>query len=291
MSTTIEMIIAATLAIASGCSIQYTGDRVVGLVSLLRGARGRVDVRRWLPWWLRLPLPLALPLAVRLGPYLPAPARAGVQHALRRAGIDEELSPQQFLAVCVVLGAGAAVPIAVLAPSSLALPLWSLSVALPWIWLRDAARERAAEVLRELPVYIDMLTLALEAGGALSVALRVATERSPDTVLRRAFLRVQGDLRAGRTRAEALMALGERLDVPSMRPLVAALVQADASGGSFVAVLRAQADQRLEERFARAEKLAMEAPVKMLLPLVLCIFPCTFIVLAVPVLGRFLNAS
>jgi tight adherence protein C len=75
-----------------------------------------------------------------------------------------------------------------------------------------------------------MLTLALEAGGALSVALRVATERSPDTVLRRAFLRVQGDLRAGRTRAEALTALGERLDVPSMRPLlVAALVQADAS--------------------------------------------------------------
>lgn len=291
MSTNTEIIIAATLAIAAACSLQFTGDRIVGLVTFLRGARSRLEPRRLLPWWLRLPLPLALPLAARLGPLLPSPARAGVQHALRRAGIDEEISPQQFLAVCVVLGSAAAVFVTILAPPSIALPLWSLSVLLPWIWLRDAARERAAEVLRELPVYIDMLTLALEAGGALSVALRVATERSPDTVLRRAFLRVQGDLRAGRTRGEALTALGERLDVPSMRPLVAALVQADASGGSFVAVLRAQADQRLEERFARAEKLAMEAPVKMLLPLVMCIFPCTFIVLAVPVLGRFLNAS
>ena len=137
----------------------------------------------------------------------------------------------QFLAVCAVLAAVVALAVTMFAPASIALPTWLLSVSLPWIWLRDAARERAAEVLRELPVYIDMLTLALEAGGALSVALRVATERSPDTVLRRAFLRVQGDLRAGRTRAEALTALGERLDVPSMRPLVAALVQADASGG------------------------------------------------------------
>ena len=291
MNTTIEVIIAGTLAIATACGVHYTGDRVVGLVNFFRNARGNGEPRRLLPWWLRLPLPLALPLAARLGPLLPSPVRAGMQDALRRAGIDDELSPQQFLAVCVVLAAVTAVALKILAPASIAAAVWFLSVSLPWIWLRDAARERAAEVLRELPVYIDMLTLALEAGGALSVALRVATERSPDTVLRRAFLRVQGDLRAGRTRAEALTALGERLDVPSMRPLVAALVQADASGGSFVAVLRAQADQRLEERFARAEKLAMEAPVKMLLPLVLCIFPCTFIVLAVPVLGRFLNAS
>ncbi|NBX41711.1 MAG: type II secretion system F family protein [Gammaproteobacteria bacterium] len=199
---------------------------------------------------------------------------------MRRAGVDDELSPQQFLAVTVSAAALAAALLAPLPFEGVAFALWCVALLLPWLWLRDAAKARADEVVRELPVYVDMLTLALEAGGALSVALRVATERSPDSVLRRAFLRVQGDLRAGRTRAEALRALGERLDLPSVRPLVAALVQADASGGSFAAVLRAQADQRLDERFARAEKLAMEAPVKMLLPLVLCIFPCTFVVLA-----------
>jgi tight adherence protein C len=145
-------------------------------------------------------------------------------------------------------------------------------------------------VTRDLPVYVDMLILALEAGGALSVALRVATDRCPDSVLRRAFERVQVDLRAGRARAEALRALGDRLDVAAITPFVAALVQADGSGASLAAVLRAQADQRLAERFTRAEKLALEAPVKMLGPLVLCIFPCTFLVLGFPVVVRFFDA-
>jgi tight adherence protein C len=132
-----------------------------------------------------------------------------------------------------------------------------------------------------------MLTLALEAGGSLSVALKVATERSPDSVLRRAFQRVQGDLRAGRSRVEALKALGDRLDMPAVTPLIAALIQADSSGGSLAAVLRAQSEQRLNERFSRAEKRAMEAPVRMLGPLVLCIFPCTFLILAFPIVIRF----
>jgi tight adherence protein C len=155
--------------------------------------------------------------------------------------------------------------------------------------MRDVIARRTQEVVRDLPVYVDMLTLALEAGGALSVALKVATERAPDGVLRRGFLRVQGDLRAGRSRSEALQALAERLAVPAVDPLVAALVQAESSGASLASMLRAQADQRLHERFARAEKLALEAPVKMLGPLVLCIFPCTFLVLAFPLVMRVLE--
>lgn len=289
-----EVTLSCFVAIATAAIVQFCGRRwcrssVADMFGMLRRIRGAATVRRTLPWWIRAALPLATPLALWLGPRMPQFARSAVQDVLRRAGLDEDLAPQKFIAVCIVVSVASAALLSPLRPQWLAVLLWSVSLWLPWIWLRDVARWRAGEVLRELPVYIDMLTLALEAGGALSVALRVATERSPDTVLRRAFLRVQGDLRAGRTRSEALQALGERLDVPSLRPLVAALVQADASGGSFVAVLRAQADQRLEERFARAEKLAMEAPVKMLLPLVLCIFPCTFIVLAVPIIGRFLS--
>jgi tight adherence protein C len=160
---------------------------------------------------------------------------------------------------------------------------------LPMLWMRDVIARRTQEVVRDLPVYVDMLTLALEAGGALSVALKVATERAPDGVLRRGFLRVQGDLRAGRSRREALQALAERLSVSAVDPLVAALVQAESSGASLASMLRAQADQRLHERFARAEKLALEAPVKMLGPLVLCIFPCTFLVLAFPLVMRVLE--
>ena len=71
--------------------------------------------------------------------------------------------------------------------------------------------------------------------------------------------------------------------MPAITSLVSALVSAEQTGASVGQVLRAQAEQRGAERFARAEKLAMEAPVKMLGPLVLCIFPCTFIVLGFPI--------
>lgn len=257
-----------------------------------RSMRRSLRRTRRLPLWLRVLLPWSVPLVRVAGPRMPLAARQGVQWMLRRAGLDEDLLPQQFVVVAAMLPAGAAALLAIAGLRGALLVLVVLLVAaLPWLWLRDAGRQRSDEIVRDLPLYVDMLTLALEAGGALSVALRVATERSPDSVLRRAFQRVQGDLRAGRTRAEALRALGDRLDVPSVTPLIAALIQADASGGSLAAVLRAQSEQRLNERFSRAEKLAMEAPVKMLAPLVLCIFPCTFLVLGFPILIRFLASS
>jgi len=127
--------------------------------------------------------------------------------------------------------------------------------------------------------------------GAALVTAWVPYLNSAMMTLQRAFMRVQGDLRAGRSRVEALKALAERLDSPAVTALVAALIQADSSGGSLADVLRAQSEQRLDERFARAEKAAMEAPVKMLGPLVLCIFPCTFIVLAAPIVLRFVDLS
>lgn len=244
-----------------------------------------------LPAWVRVLMPVVALLAAPVGPRLPVALRQHLQRALRKAGLDDELTPQELLALLVVCGA-----VALAASTILSLPWTAVAMAglagmlLPASWLRGVIRMREWEVTRDLPVYVDMLILALEAGGALSVALRVATDRCPDSVLRRAFERVQVDLRAGRARAEALRALGDRLDVAAIAPFVAALVQADGSGASLAAVLRAQADQRLAERFTRAEKLALEAPVKMLGPLVLCIFPCTFLVLGFPVVVRFLDA-
>lgn len=243
-----------------------------------------------LPLWLRVPSALLSTSAAWVGPFIPVAVRESVQELLKRAGLEELLTPPQILMVSVAFGLGSGL-LAVL----VGLPLGVVSITasgaafVPWAWIRSTRRSRQDEVVRELPLYVDMLTLALEAGGSLSVALKVATERSPDSVLRRAFLRVQGDLRAGRSRAEALRALGDRLDIPAVTPLIAALIQADTSGGSLASVLRAQSEQRLNERFARAEKRAMEAPVRMLGPLVLCIFPCTFLIIAFPVVMRFLN--
>ena len=292
MLSALPWLVAALTAIAVAIGIFW-------ILRLLSGGVDRVVQLRQsdetipaaLPFWIRAPVAAVEPTAAWLGPHIPISIRGRVQEQLKRAGIEEELTPPQFLSLAAVsaLVVGAA---ASLLQFSLSVVLLGLvtGFGLPWLWLRDIIESRRDEVTRELPLYVDMLTLALEAGGSLSVALKVATERSPDSVLRRAFIRVQGDLRAGRSRAEALRALGERLDMPAISPLVAALVQADASGGSLASVLRAQSEQRLNERFARAEKRAMEAPVRMLGPLVLCIFPCTFLILGFPIVMRFLQA-
>lgn len=292
MLSALPWLVAALTAIAVATGIFW-------ILRLLSGGVDRVVQLRQsdetipaaLPFWIRAPVAAVEPTAAWLGPHIPISIRGHVQEQLKRAGIEEELTPPQFLSLAAVsaLVVGAAASLLQFLLSVVLLGLVT-GFGLPWLWLRDIIESRRDEVIRELPLYVDMLTLALEAGGSLSVALKVATERSPDSVLRRAFIRVQGDLRAGRSRAEALRALGERLDMPAISPLVAALVQADASGGSLASVLRAQSEQRLNERFARAEKRAMEAPVRMLGPLVLCIFPCTFLILGFPIVMRFLQA-
>jgi tight adherence protein C len=254
---------------------------------------GREWVRfgtRRIPAWIRAVQPVLEMIAAPLGPRLPPALRERVYVALRAAEVEEEIQPQQFVALAGLhLVFGLALAWMPWGTGALGLLVGSAVTVLPWVWLRDARRRREWEILRDLSVYVDMLTLALEAGGALSVALRVATDRMPDSALRRAFHRVQNDLRAGRSRADALRALAQRVDSPPVTSLVAALVQAEASGGSLSGVLRSQSEQRLDERFARAEKLALEAPVKLLAPLILCIFPCTFLVLAFPIVVRFLE--
>ena len=152
--------------------------------------------------------------------------------------------------------------------------------------LRDRIRKRQRQVLRELPGYLDLLTLALEAGCAFNAALQMAVQRSPASPLRMALERSLQEMRAGSQRAEALRRLERRVGVAALGAAVAAIVQAEATGVSLAPVIRAQALRGTRERFARAEKLAMEAPVKMLAPLVLCIFPCTFIVIGFPIAVR-----
>ncbi len=285
-------LIAISMTVAVFAGAWLVARAMTSVAARWRAAQNATLSENSAPWLWRMMIVLSAPLAVWLGPRLSLGLRERIQRELRVAEIDDGLLPHQFLAVAlslpIVVGLGALMTVGTVSVAVLAAAIVAL---LPWWWLKEAAARQRLEVLRELPTYLDMLTLSLEAGGALSVALKISTERAPDTLLKRAFMRVQGDLRAGRSRVEALRALAERLDSPAVTALVAALIQADSSGGSLADVLRAQSEQRLDERFARAEKAAMEAPVKMLGPLVLCIFPCTFIVLAAPIVLRFIELS
>ena len=247
------------------------------------------------PAFWRLTWPLVLVLAAHLAPLTSARARHARLARLRRAGLDYALNAEQFAAGQFV-AALCAVAVLALAwsPRGLA-PGWAMAMAavlgfvVPHSWLRDRVEGRRRAVLRELPFYLDVITLSVESGLNLSSALAQAVDKGPGGPMRVEIGRVLRDIRAGRARAEALRSMAERLAIPAVSSLVSALLVAEKQGGALGPVLRAQAEQRRSERFLRAEKLAMEAPVKMLLPLLVFIFPCTFAILLFPVASRLLQ--
>jgi len=113
--------------------------------------------------------------------------------------------------------------------------------------------------------------------------------KGPKGVLHQEFQRILRDIRAGTSRSEALRNMAKRLNHASIFSFTSSLIQAEATGMSLGPILRAQADQRRNERFTLAEKIAMEAPVKMLFPLIAFIFPCVFLILLFPVAMRIIS--
>jgi len=128
----------------------------------------------------------------------------------------------------------------------------------------------------------------VESGLNLQGALGQAMEKAPPGPLRNEFAIVLRDLRSGLSRAEALRRMADRLDISEITSFVSSIVQAEKMGASLATVLRLQSEQRRSERFLRAEKMAMEAPVKLVGPLIIFIFPVTFIVLGFPIVMKFM---
>lgn len=159
----------------------------------------------------------------------------------------------------------------------------------PQIWLSDVRKRREKEILKALPVYLDFITLAVEAGLNLTGAIKQAMDKGPAGALRNEFQMISRDLRAGVPRADALRRMEARLNMKAITSFVGTVIQAEKMGASVGAALRVQSQQRRIERFQRAEKLAMEAPVKLILPLIAFIFPVTFIVLAFPIIVKFME--
>lgn len=153
----------------------------------------------------------------------------------------------------------------------------------PQMYLKDKVKKRTNAFLKELPFFLDMITLCVESGLNFNGALQQAVLKGPKGVVRSELSRVLREIKAGKVRVDALRQIATRIDDISVRNLVASIVQAESMGMSLGPILRIQSDQRRTERFLRAEKIAMEAPVKMLFPLVAFIFPCTFVVIGFPV--------
>ena len=166
-----------------------------------------------------------------------------------------------------------------------------LGVYWPVAWLKGQVAHRKRVILKGFPFVLDMTTLCVESGMNLHGALIQTAQSIPDGPLRDEIRYALSEMRTGVSRSDALRDMAERSGLVELKQWVSSINQTESLGMGLGPMLRAQADQRRNERFLRAEKLALEAPVKMLLPLVLCIFPCTFIVLAFPIGMKLMNAG
>jgi tight adherence protein C len=140
-------------------------------------------------------------------------------------------------------------------------------------------------------VYLDFITMAVEAGLNMTGAISQAMEKGPVGPLRHEFFMVVRDLRSGLPRADALRRMESRLQMLEITSFVGTVIQAEKMGARLGTALRTQAEQRRVERFQRAEKLAMEAPVKLIGPLMMFIFPVTFIVIGFPIAMKFMQSG
>jgi tight adherence protein C len=169
---------------------------------------------------------------------------------------------------------------------------WCLVFALfgmyyPLMWLNDQVKKRHLQISRALPYNLDLLTLSVEAGLDFTAALAKVVEKGKQGPLREELQLVLKQLKMGKTREEAMKSMIVRVDLPSLTTFITALIQADKMGTSLGKVLRIQSTQMRIDRTQRAEKLAGEAPVKMLFPLIACIFPTVFMVLFGPIVFQF----
>lgn len=154
----------------------------------------------------------------------------------------------------------------------------------PHIWLNDKVKKRQHAIMRALPYNLDLLTLSVEAGLDFAQALGKVVEKGRPGPLLEEFRLVIRNIKLGKTREEALRSMAERVGMAQVSSFCSALIQADRMGTSLGKILRIQSTQMRIERTNRAEKLANEAPVKMLFPLIGCIFPTVFMVLFGPII-------
>ncbi len=161
------------------------------------------------------------------------------------------------------------------------LGLWIASFMGPEIALDRAISERRSSMARALPDILDLLVISVEAGLGFEQALD-RTANSVPGHLSDEFRRMLQETRLGESRADALRALDERTDVPELRSFIMALLQADTFGVSIGRILRSQADEMRVRRRLTAQEKAQKTPVKMLFPLVTCIFPAVFVIVLGP---------
>ncbi|RJQ52326.1 MAG: type II secretion system F family protein [Actinobacteria bacterium] len=280
------MVFASTMAVANRVGVRRSLRRLDDY----GGAPSLGDRELSRPFADRVVVPLLHVVSKLTGKLTPAGVVAYLQRQLTLAGTPRELDVDRILALKLLGGVGGAllslVASVALRPSfthtlGLVVVLVAAGFFAPDIWLSRHIAWRRKALALALPDTLDLLTISVEAGLSFDAAMSkvVTNTRGP---LAEEFYRMLQEVRLGTSRREAFRNLGERTDLPELSAFILAMLQADIFGISIGQILRVQAHEMRIKRRQRAEEIAMKAPVKVVFPLILCIFPALLVVILGP---------
>jgi tight adherence protein C len=159
----------------------------------------------------------------------------------------------------------------------------------PSVWINTVIKKRHTSIMRALPNVLDLLTLSVESGKDLVSSLQDILERRPMDDLGEELTLTFQEIQLGRKRSDALRAMAQRVRQVDLTATLNSIVQAEELGVGIAQLLRIQGDTQRAKRFTMAEKLANEAPVKIIVPVVLFILPAVFIILMGPLIKTTLD--
>lgn len=234
-------------------------------------------------------------LTERVSRLMPASARqlGEARESLMRAGI--EISPAAMWALRVVgslVGIGVGLPMGIAVGGLQGIAI-AASVAIggalaPQLWMLSRRARWRSEIEAQLPDALDLMTIAMSAGSSFDAAIRCVADEMDGSLPR--GLRQVCDEAGYTSRSEALVRFAERAQVPSLTVFTASLAQAEKTGGSVVDILRSQAETVRKQRRLAVEEKAGTLSAKMLVPMILFIFPCFVLIIVIPMFGVILGA-
>ena len=233
------------------------------------------------------------PAIERLGSIMsrstPQKARQNLMNRLELAGRPGNLTPEDFAAVRIVAAAvmaavGLLLGLLLKNPIYLAVAVAGgaiLGFYLPVLWLKQKVDKRRSEIQKGLPDAMDLLVIAVDAGLGFDAALARVTDKYKNA-LSDEFAKVLREVSLGRPRLEAMDEMGRSSGVEDLHNFIQAIIQSEQFGTGIGKILRIQADEMRRKRRQRAQEKAAQATLKMMLPMVGCIFPTLWIVLLGP---------
>ena len=213
--------------------------------------------------------------------------RKSTEKKLLMAGYADTINAVDFISMRIILGILGAIILIICIPQQrviIGMILLVVLVIYPPVWLRKVIQNRHSEILSALPNVLDLLTLSVQAGKDFLASLRDIIQRRKMDALNEELSRTFHEIKLGKKRSQALRDLSVRVGQLDLSTVLNSIIQAEELGVSIGELLTIQGDMLRDKRFSRAEKKAGEAPVKIILPLALFIFPAVVIILVVPII-------